>query len=256
MQNKFISALILSSGDDLLQMFHHTFAGSGIEPDVQWTATGAREALRQKQYDLLFMDADEPDATQLLDEWNGRDPNASKIAIVVSADLELLRQAQIKQARMVLQKPLRKALVEKTLKFAAELVMQKWRASYRHSVSIKCRGIAQDSQVKWKVDDIALLDLSRTGLCMRALPCIAPKTAIDLIFTLPETREMVQVHGKVIWTQPNGVAGVHFVPASQQDRKRLNSWFDARDPFREKVSLVENKSQAYESYSALSRNAY
>jgi len=199
---KTISTLLLSSGDDLLQMFQHTFAGSGMAPEVQWTVNGARQALHESEYDLLFLDADEPGATELLDEWNARGPNASKIAIVVSSDPALLRLAQAKQARMVLQKPLRRSLVEKTLRLAAELVMQKWRASYRHSVSIKCRGTAKDEVCKWKVEDISLLDISRTGLCLKTLHPLAPKTALDLSFTLPETKDVVHVEGKVIWSQP------------------------------------------------------
>jgi hypothetical protein len=253
MQNNSISALILSTDMNPAHIFDRVFDECHIVPETRATSGAAQEALRQNDYDLLFVDFDEAEALPLLEAWNRRGPNASRVAIAVSARPEFLTLAQLYEARMVLQKPLRRAVLDKTVKMATEIVMQKRRASYRHSVLIKCSGTAHDATREWKLENVVLLDISRNGLCMKTPASIAADAKIDLSFLLPETSHFVHVTGRVVRSEPNGVAGVYFAAASQQDRVKLESWLDARDPMVETVSVVDNPNERDAGYRAGSR---
>jgi hypothetical protein len=224
MQNNSISAQILSMDVDLAHIFDRVFAECHIVPETLQTSRAAQDALRHQDYDLLVVDFDEAEALPLLEAWNRRGPNTSKVAIAVSSRPELLTLAQLYEAQMVLQKPLRRSVVDKTFKLATEIVMQKRRASYRHSVLVKCSGTAQDATHKWNLENVVLYDISRNGLCMKTPSAIATETKIDLSFLLPETSDVVHVAGRVVRTEANGVAGVYFENGSQQGGIKMAAW--------------------------------
>jgi hypothetical protein len=253
MKQKRISALILSTDADPTPMLNRVFAECNILPETRLTSSAAQEALRQHDFDLLLVDFDEAEALTLLEAWNRRGPNPSKVAIAISCRPELLALAQLYHAHMVLQKPLRRTLVDKTFKLATEVVMQKRRVSFRHSVNIKCSGTADDSTRQWKLENVILLDISQNGLCMKTPSTLAADTKIDLSFLLPETTDRIYVTGEVVRSEPRGVAGVHFVTTSEKDRETLKNWLDARDPTQETVTLVDNPNQTPEDYYAASR---
>jgi CheY-like chemotaxis protein len=252
MQNT-ISALILSTGCDPLHLLDRIFVETGIIPETRLTSGAAQDELKKHDFDLLLLDFDEPEALCLLQAWNRRGPNCSKVAIAVSSKPELLTLAQLYEAQMVLQKPLRKSLLDKTIKLASETVRQKRHASYRLSVMIKCSGTAYNTDRLRKLENVLLLDISRNGLCMKAPFVLEPETKIELSFLLPETSDIVHVNGRVVRSEPNGVAGVSFSPASQQDRRKLESWLDARDPMAETVTQVDSPTERADGYRAASR---
>jgi DNA-binding response OmpR family regulator len=249
---KAISALILSTGCDPSHLLDRVFAEAGITPEIRLTSGAAQDELKNRDFDLLLLDFDEPESLSLLQAWNRRGPNCSKVAIVVSSRPELLTLAQLYEAQMVLQKPLRKSLVDKTIKMAAEIVGQKKRSSYRHSVTIKCSATACNQDRQLKLANVLLLDISRNGLCMKAPFSLELETKIDLSFLLPETSDFIHVSGRVVRSEPNGIAGVFFVP-SQPDRKKLESWLDARDPTAETVTQIDSPMERAEGYRAVSR---
>src|SRR5690349_24819045 len=116
MQNNSISALMLSTDPGSPNIFDRTFAECHIVPETRLTSSAARDALRDNDFDLLFVDFDVAEALTLLEAWNCRDANSSKVAIAVSSRPELLTLAQVYQAQMVLQKPLRRSRLERTFK--------------------------------------------------------------------------------------------------------------------------------------------
>lgn len=253
MYNNTISALILSTGCDPLHLLDRVFAETGIIPETKLTSGAAQDELKKHDYDLLLLDFDEPESLSLLQAWNQRGPNSSKVAIVMSSRSELLTLAHLYEAQMVLQKPLRKSVLDKTIKLAASIVEQKERASYRQSVMIKCSGTAHNADRDRKLENVLLLDISRNGLCMKTPFCLEPETKIDLSFLLPETSDFVHINGRVVRSEPKGVAGVSFIPASPEDRKKLESWLDARDPMAETVTQIDAPAERAEGYRAASR---
>jgi CheY-like chemotaxis protein len=256
MQQKLIAALVLSTDIPASPMLGRIFAECHIVPETRTTSRSAQEALRQTDFDLLLVDFDEPEALSLLEAWNRRDPNTSKAVIAVSSRPELLTLAQLYQAKMVLQKPLYRPLVEKTVKLATEILMRKRRASYRHSVNIKCSGTAQDSISKWTLENIALLDISQNGLCLKAPSTMTPTTKVELTFVLPETSDRIHVAGLIVRSEPNGVAGVYFHPTSEKYGRMLKTWLDARDPTLDTISQVDNPSHLGERYHAATHTSY
>ena len=253
MQNNSISALMLSTDPGSANIFDHAFAECHIVPETRLTSSEARDALQHSDFDLLFVDFDVAEALTLLEAWNRRDANSSKVAIAVSSRPELLTLAQVYQAQMVMQKPLRRSLLDRTFKLASEVVMKQRRASYRQSVNIKCSGTAEDAARQWKLENVQLLDISRNGLCMKTASALLRETRINLSFLLPETSDFVRVTGIVVRSESNGLAGVRFETASPQDGSKLKTWLDARDPTLDAVTLVDNLNQQHESYRAASR---
>jgi len=194
------------------------------------------ESLKEKTYDLLTLDFDEPGAVTLMEAWLCRGPNASKVSVAFAGQSEMLRQAQQRSAHFVVQKPLDKRLLSKTLKIAYSMILKKRRADYRYSVSIKADAITIDEDgTERKLKNAMLLDISQGGICLKADAIINKKATVNLAFHLPETQDLIHATGKFTSGDPGGVVGVKFsfVPASEL--KKLQTWLDARNPLTPKV---------------------
>jgi len=202
------------------------------------------ESLKEKNYDLLTLDFDEPGAISLMEAWTCRGPNASKVVIAFAGQSEMLRQAQQRSAQFAVQKPLDKRLMGKTLKMAYDIILKKRRADYRYSVSIKADAITIDADgTERKLKNVLLLDISQGGLCLKADAIVNKQATINLSFHLPETHDLIHATGKFTCVEPGGIVGVRFSSIPAPEQKKLQIWLDARNPLTPKVTAVENPYQ-------------
>ncbi len=239
-----VTALLLCTDAQCLDAIGRVFTESAITSEPYSTSAAALESLKEKTYDLLTLDFDEPGAVTLMEAWLCRGPNASKVSVAFAGQSEMLRQAQQRSAHFVVQKPLDKRLLSKTLKIAYSMILKKRRADYRYSVSIKADAIViEEDGAERKLKNVLLLDLSHGGLCMKAEAIVNKNATIHLAFHLPETNDLIHATGKFTWSEPGGVVGVrfNFIPAPEQ--KKLQTWLDARNPLAPKVTVVENPYQ-------------
>ncbi len=241
MDNSAVSALILCTDDQCLDTIRHALGESAITSEPCSTSGAALDALKEKDFDLLALDFGEPGATALMDAWISRGPNSSKVAIALARHGELLRAAQQKFAHFVLQKPLDKRIVSKTLKIAYNMILKHRRADYRHSVNIKAEATAiDDDGAERKLKNVVLLDISQGGACLKVDALMNRKVTVNLAFHLPETHELVRVTGKFTWNEPGGVVGLKFTSVPAGDLKKLQTWLDARNPLTPKAAVVDN----------------
>jgi len=178
----------------------------------------------------------------LMEAWTSRGPNSSKVALAFAAQKsEMLRKAQQKFAHFVVQKPLDKRLMSKTLKVAHGMILKKRRSDYRYSVSIKTDAIViEEDGRERKLKNVLLLDISHGGLCLKADAVVNKKATISLAFHLPETNELIHTTGKFTWSEPGGIVGVKFSYIPVAEQKKLQAWLDARNPLVTKATVVGN----------------
>jgi hypothetical protein len=247
MNTSAVGALLLCTDAQSLDTIGRLFSESTITSESCLTSGAALEALKEKDFDLLALDFDEPGAGALMEAWTCRGPNASKVAIAFACQGETLRQAQRKSAQFAVQKPLDKQLMSKTLKVAYDMVLKKRRAAYRYSVCIKADAITiEEDGTERKLKNPMLLDISEGGLCLKADAVISKKATVTLTFHLPETHDLIHVTGKFTPSEPGGVVGVKFSFVPAPELKKLQTWLDARNPLTPKVKVVQNPYQVRE----------
>jgi c-di-GMP-binding flagellar brake protein YcgR len=74
-----------------------------------------------------------------------------------------------------------------------------------------------------KVDGI-LLDLSETGMDVLTAEAQTVGSLLAFHFQLPDGAVEVEGHGQVVWANPNGQTGVHFVDVPDTVKERLKAW--------------------------------
>jgi DNA-binding NtrC family response regulator/Tfp pilus assembly protein PilZ len=73
-------------------------------------------------------------------------------------------------------------------------------------------------------------NLSRGGLGLQVQPPLAVDERLNIAFTLPGSRRRLQVQGVVVWSQPDGAAGIRFVEMSDSKIEVLNRWLGGSRP--------------------------
>jgi transcriptional regulator with GAF, ATPase, and Fis domain/Tfp pilus assembly protein PilZ len=67
-------------------------------------------------------------------------------------------------------------------------------------------------------------NLSLGGLGLQVQPPLTADEELSVAFTLPGSRRRLQVQGVVVWSQPNGAAGIRFVEMNDSKKEVLNRW--------------------------------
>jgi c-di-GMP-binding flagellar brake protein YcgR len=109
------------------------------------------------------------------------------------------------------------------LRAAAALLTRERRRAFRVPVQAAVEITLPDTR---KVDGI-LLDLSETGMDVLTAEAQTTGSLLAFRFQLPDGAIEVDGHGQVVWANPNGQTGVHFVDVPEAVKEKLKTWLRA-----------------------------
>ena len=222
------TALILCAHPESQTTIDHVFGQHNIKSHIALTSWAARKMMMEREFDLMIVDFDEPEAAEMVDAWCQRGPNSSKVVIVMGTSSETLKLARQKHCHFVMQKPLNGLVIVRTLKIAFSVLMKKRRADIRQTANVKTLAILRDGNAT-KDFPLTLVDISMGGACVKSNALLPLQKQLDLAFRLEEGGELIQLTGKVVWCEPNGFAGVRFTAVPPKAAKALNRWMDSSD---------------------------
>jgi DNA-binding NtrC family response regulator len=88
-------------------------------------------------------------------------------------------------------------------------------------------------------------NLSQGGLGLQVQPPLDPAEELSIAFTLPGSRRRLEVHGVVVWSQPDGMAGIRFLDMTPSKIEVLNRFLagHGQAPLESEEELPSNKEQ-------------
>jgi hypothetical protein len=222
-----LSALLLSNDAGVLGLTNKIFDDYGFDVDVVTTANAAEELVRRNYFDLAIYDNDVPGAMALARE---KTPGSPRVVFgMVRRDKCL--EVQGKRLHFVVQKPFSADLFLKSLKAAHGVIAQEKRAAFRHDVQI---GAAPVTLVldngQRSLSNVKILNVSKTGLGVQTGELLPQGATLQFSFLLPETGDLMNVTGAVMWSRDNGQSGVSITHISPTQQKKLHTWIDSRLP--------------------------
>jgi CheY-like chemotaxis protein len=175
----------------------------------------------EQKFHAVLVDFDDPHSAALVFEnlSNTRFEHQA-VTVALLADRTKVRSAFGNGAKFVLYKPITAAEAGSTLRAAVSLIKHERRTKFRVPVQVPVQLTSKDQN---NIEGI-LLDLSEDGMDVLAAQALYCSAGFDLRFALPEFSSNMELHGEVVWANPNGESGIRFNRLPEAVRQRLRSW--------------------------------
>jgi CheY-like chemotaxis protein len=217
-----LQALLVSSDDCAADVLGRVLSSFGIAADRSSDPETTLTRIQQQKFDALIVDFDDQKvAEEVL--LQAKKLGTSPLSVALVADTAKVRQILSGGAHFVLYKPISEEAARAGLRAAAALLTRERRRAFRVPVQAPVEITLPDSR---KVDGI-LLDLSETGMDVLTAETQTLGSLLAFHFQLSDGAVEVEGHGQVVWANPNGQTGVHFIDVPETVKDKLKAWLKA-----------------------------
>lgn len=217
-----LQALLVSSDDSAADVLGRVLSGFGIATDRSSDPETTLARIHQQKFDALVVDFDDQKlAEEVL--LQAKKLGTGPLSVALVADTDKVRHILSGGAHFVLYKPISEEAARAGLRAAAALLTRERRRAFRVPVQAAVEITLPDTR---KVDGI-LLDLSETGMDVLTAEAQTVGSLLAFHFQLPDGAVEVEGHGQVVWANPNGQTGVHFVDVPDAVKEKLKAWLKA-----------------------------
>lgn len=220
-----LESLLISRDASLLGVLRPTLENMSVSVQVCSEAQPGRELLGKQKFDAVIVDCDDlQGGVDLLKSLRVTRSNASSVAFAVLNGATSTQQAFQFGANFVLQKPLTPLNATRCLNAALSFMVRERRRYFRHPVEMPVHiSFGEDSAVS-----CAASNVSEGGMAIRFLGELPKGADVRLQFTLPDTKEPLDVRAKIAWADGAGNAGIKFADVPQSVQHQLDKWLADR----------------------------
>jgi hypothetical protein len=187
------------------------------------TAEAARDCLKRRKIDGVFVDTEVPGALAVMAGIRKGTSNNKAVIFACVTDAKENTLTLSAGANFLLRKPLTEESVALHITIAKELLERERRRYFRHAVSIPV--VLKDGEV---VQNARMTDLSEGGMAVRIAKPLKHSTVIDFSFELA-VGTTVSGKGQVAWISSEGLAGVVLQIFQGKTREHLEAWLAAQE---------------------------
>jgi CheY-like chemotaxis protein len=220
-----LQSLLLSRDPEVHRTLRRVLDAANIELEFCNDAEQARTALTSRKYDALLVDCDDmQEGPAILRELRQGKSNKSCIAFALVHGKTTVQQAFEIGANFVLDKPISVDRATRSVRAARGLIMRERRRYHRHL--LRATGaILVDSGSELPV---SITNISHGGISIECARQLDEGGAARLKFLLPGTKKALEIKGEVMWSNPEGHAGIRFQVLSVDVKEELDSWLERR----------------------------
>ena len=197
------------------------------------TAEAARDCLKRRKIDGVFVDLEVPGALGVMEGIRKGSSNNKAVIFACVTDAKEYTHALSAGANFLLRKPLQEDSVALHITIAKELLDRERRRYFRHPVSIPVH--LKDGEVE---QHTRMTDLSEGGMAVRTMKALKHSSVIDFDFDL-SLGARVSGKGQVAWINSEGQAGIVLQIFRGKGREHLDSWLTSQEQLALKKNPVE-----------------
>src|SRR5579864_770307 len=220
-----LQALLLSRDPEVHRTIRRVLDTANIDLDLCNTADQARHILIRRKYDAVMVDCDDiQDGALVLRELRLGKSNKSCIAFALVNGKTNIQQAFEMGANFVLDKPISLDRATRSVRAAQGLIMRERRRYHRHL--IKASGailVDQGAELPLHITNI-----SHGGISIECSRKLDEGGAARVRLNLPGAKKALDIKGEVVWSTPEGRAGIRFQILSAEAKKDLDAWLEKR----------------------------
>jgi len=208
----------------------------GAKSSLSPGGDSARDSLRRRKVDGVFVDMEAPGALQLImDIRKGTSNSKSVIFACVQSSKESTVTLSA-GANFLLIKPLTADGVALHLTIAKEMMEREHRRYFRHPVNLSVLLKDADGDQRAR-----MANLSEGGIAVRATRALKHSSMIDFEFELP-FGATVSGRGQVAWTNQEGMSGILVHSFHGRGREQLEAWLNSREQLSSPPVVAETSS--------------
>jgi len=187
------------------------------------TAEAARDCLKRRKIDGVFVDMEVPGALGVLEGIRKGTSNNKAVIFACVTDAKENTLTLSAGANFLLRKPLNEGSVALHITIARELLDREQRRYFRHAVSIPV--VLKDGEVE---QHARMTDLSEGGMAVRTVKALKHSSVIDFAFDL-SLGASISGKGQVAWINSEGQAGIVLQIFHGKGREHLEAWLTAQE---------------------------
>jgi response regulator RpfG family c-di-GMP phosphodiesterase len=187
------------------------------------TAEAARDCLKRRKIDGVFVDMEVPAALGVLEGIRKGTSNSKAVIFACVTDPKENTLTLSAGANFLLRKPLSEESVALHITIAKELLERERRRYFRHPVSIPV--VLKDGEV---LQHARMTNLSEGGMAVRTAKPLKHSSVIDFSFDL-SPGAAVSGKGQVAWINSEGLAGIVLQIFQGKTREHLEAWLSAQE---------------------------
>jgi len=220
-----LQSLLLSRDPEVHRTIRRVLDAANIDLDLCNTTDQARHILTRRKYDAVLVDCDDiQDAGLVLRELRQGKSNKSCIAFALVNGRTNVQQAFEMGANFVLDKPISVERATRGVRAAQGLIMRERRRYHRHLVNAT-GAIVVDSGAELQLN---ITNISHGGISIECSRQLDEGGAARLRFQLPGTKRSLEIKGEIVWSTPEGRAGIRFQVLSAETKSDLDTWLEKR----------------------------
>jgi response regulator RpfG family c-di-GMP phosphodiesterase len=194
------------------------------------TAEAARDCLKRRKIDGVFVDLEVPGALGVMEGIRKGTSNNKAVIFACVTDAKEYTHALSVGANFLIKKPLREDSVALHITIAKELLERERRRYFRHAVNFPV--LLKDGDVEQYA---RMTDLSEGGMAARLSKPLKHSSVIDFAFDL-SFGASISGKGQVAWINSEGQAGILLQILHGKGREHLDAWLTAQ----EQLALKKN----------------
>jgi response regulator RpfG family c-di-GMP phosphodiesterase len=194
------------------------------------TAEAARDCLKRRKIDGVFVDLEVPGALGVIEGVRKGSSNNKAVIFACVTDAKEYTHSLSAGANFLLRKPLQEDSIALHITIAKELMERERRRYFRHPVNLPV--VLKDGEVE---QHARMTDLSEGGMAVRTTKALKHSSVIDFAFDL-SLGATVSGKGQVAWINSEGLAGIVLQIFNGKGRGNLEAWLTTQ----EKQALKNN----------------
>ncbi len=215
-----LDGLLFSSDTQLLGVMNQILASFAIKTEVCGELNSALDAVNHRRLDAVIVD------------WNGvLDPNRivcaarksspnSNSTIVAMVDQDSEAYALLAGANFMIHKPMDVDHARRCMRAAYGTMLQNRRRSARVAVDIPVSvRVIGGQRFEARISDISI-----GGVALQSKQSLAIEQKVTALFSLPGTKNLVNLSGTVVNSDGKGRAGIRFTSVPEDDLTSLQTW--------------------------------
>src|SRR6266481_2220919 len=187
------------------------------------TAEAARDCLKRRKIDGVFVDMEVPGALGVMEGIRKGTSNNKAVIFGCVADVKENTLTLSAGANFLLRKPLNEESVALHITIAKELLDRERRRYFRHSVNLPV--ILKDSGAE---QHARMTNLSEGGMAVRTVTALRHSAVIDCEFALSSGANICG-KGQVAWVNTEGLAGILVQTFRGMGKEQLAAWLTAQE---------------------------
>jgi CheY-like chemotaxis protein len=220
-----LDSLLLSQDVDVVRVLRPTLEKLSIDVEICHEARAAADILVSEKFDAVIVDCDDlKGGLGVLQGLRNTPSNKNSVTFALLNGKQTTTQEAFSMgANFVLQKPISTLNASRCFHAALNFMLRERRRYFRHPVKMLVQMVLGEKLVR-----ATSTNISESGIALMLHEALPKGARPHLIFTLPDSKQKLELESEVVWADVKGRAGLRFHGVTKDAQEQLEKWLNDR----------------------------